>query len=546
MTDILLADYLKKNKNMKNPSVIKITKLLFLFSIFTLGCKVDSLMLDDLVTSNSRSSENVNILNSGFENNWTSWNDTDPSAISTFANTGNKSAKITDNGGKFEQSIDVDSNTNYVLSAYIFGKGRLGVMVDGEKYANEGDFTDWTEVSVNFNSGSNSYITIFGEYNGGTGRFDDFSIVKSNIFILNSGFENNWTNWNDTDPSAISTFANTGDKSAKITGNGGKFEQSIDVDSNTNYVLSAYIFGKGRLGVMVDGEKYANEGDFAVWTKVSVNFNSGPNSAITIFGEYNEGTGRFDDFSLMINNINPTPFDVLKLQERWKITLPKDDNGDNDADEIFIDSIQNDIPFDGSLKTFEDNNYFYTDGNWTYFKCPGDGETTGNSSNPRSELRQMMEGGATQENWDMTNNFTNTMEFMVKILQTSESRKLAFAQIHAESGSNWDDILRLQIQSDIPNAKVGDTGHIYIMGSGNDDAHDTIVGNYMLGQEINMKIIAQNSQYKVFIDNSEVFVSRINITSTGNYFKAGNYLQSVTSSGTSGEGIVAFKKILVY
>lgn len=263
-------------------------------------------------------------------------------------------------------------------------------------------------------------------------------------------------------------------------------------------------------------------------------------------GSGNRSSSKSINATPMGGSSGTTPFYIINLQDAWKITLPKDDDNDNNADEIFIDASQNDIQSDGSLKDYEDNSYFYTDGTWVYFKCQGNGETTGSSNNPRSELREMTNRGATQANWNMTTGSANTMEFTVKIMQTSESRKLAFAQIHAESGSSWDDILRIQIQSDIAYAQVGDTGHIYIMGSGNNDGHDIIINNYTLGDELNLKIIAKNSQYKVYLDNVEVYASETNISSTGNYFKVGNYLQSVTSSGTGGKGIVAFNKILVY
>ena len=241
-----------------------------------------------------------------------------------------------------------------------------------------------------------------------------------------------------------------------------------------------------------------------------------------------------------------SPFNTIALQKRWKITVPKSQDGDNYADEIFIDAALNDVVADGSLLNYSNNSYFYTDGTWTYFKCQGTGKTTSGSSNPRSELREMKEGGSVEADWDIRTSSKKIMSFKVKVMQTSQSKKLCFAQIHAkETTKVWDDIIRIQVESDIAYAKVGDKGHIYIMGTGNSDGHATILSNYTLGQELDMRIEAYSSKYDVYLGGTKVYTSpKTNISSPKNYFKAGCYLQSV-SSGSGGEGIVAFKSIVV-
>lgn len=120
----------------------------------------------------------VNLSNAGFESSWSGWNDTDPSAISSSSHSGSKSAKITGSGAKFEQTVSVSANTNYILTAYVLEKGTVGATVGSSDYNDGGDYNDWTQVSVSFNSGGNTNITVYGKYNGGTGRFDDFSLVE--------------------------------------------------------------------------------------------------------------------------------------------------------------------------------------------------------------------------------------------------------------------------------------------------------------------------------------------------------------------------------
>ncbi|WP_017446425.1 polysaccharide lyase family 7 protein [Gayadomonas joobiniege] len=75
-----------------------------------------------------------------------------------------------------------------------------------------------------------------------------------------------------------------------------------------------------------------------------------------------------------------TQFDL----SHWKITLPLDDNGDGKVDEVDVKEIQE----------YAHPNYFYLneDGHMV-FAAPNKASTSANSSNTRSELRQMIRGG---------------------------------------------------------------------------------------------------------------------------------------------------------
>lgn len=122
--------------------------------------------------------------------------------------------------------------------------------------------------------------------------------------IENPGFEANFDGWVDTDPSAISSVEHTGSKAAKITASGGHFQQSVSVQANTDYILSAWVSGSGTIGV--EGKGSATSEDTGTYTEVTVSFNSGDDTSITIYGTYHQGEARFDDFSLTLADSEDT------------------------------------------------------------------------------------------------------------------------------------------------------------------------------------------------------------------------------------------------
>ena len=67
----------------------------------------------------------------------------------------------------------------------------------------------------------------------------------------------------------------------------------------------------------------------------------------------------------------------------WQITLPNDQNGDDQPDTIGVRALQ----------SFSHSDYFYLDANkHMVFVAPNKGLTTPNSTNARSELRYMLRG----------------------------------------------------------------------------------------------------------------------------------------------------------
>src|SRR5690348_14326430 len=69
------------------------------------------------------------------------------------------------------------------------------------------------------------------------------------VSIINPGFEQDKTGWGDPTLFAISTSDfHSGAKSAKLTASGDRIQQAVTVVANTDYVLTAWILGKGTIG----------------------------------------------------------------------------------------------------------------------------------------------------------------------------------------------------------------------------------------------------------------------------------------------------------
>ena len=81
-------------------------------------------------------------------------------------------------------------------------------------------------------------------------------------------------------------------------------------------------------------------------------------------------------------NAAELPADRFDLRY-WKLQLPTDENDDGKVDEIKV----------GALDTFSHPDFFYLDEHgWLVFSAPNKALTTANSTNTRSEMRQMFRG----------------------------------------------------------------------------------------------------------------------------------------------------------
>ena len=249
-----------------------------------------------------------------------------------------------------------------------------------------------------------------------------------------------------------------------------------------------------------------------------------------------------------INNppTGDTPTAVLGITEdSWKINSFV---GAPSSSARYYDDITDAPGID--YDTYEDPNFFYTDGEWTYFKCYRGLGGSANSNNPRVELRELNNGSLA--NWDGSRG-NNTMTWTVRVDQLPRSTSgndgvLCFGQIHGP-GSTVDDVIRLQFLGS-PDQSSGSvrlkiSGYITEKVLGGSKILDL---GYKLDTEYTFRIEYNSGTVKVF-DNrysSAIFSQKMDTSTEGNYFKVGNYLQSVkNASFTGSNGVVAIKNLVI-
>lgn len=173
------------------------------------------------------------------------------------------------------------------------------------------------------------------------------------------------------------------------------------------------------------------------------------------------------------------------------------------------------------LITFSNANFYSNplDGSLIFY-VPDHGATTPGSHYPRSELRELRE-------WTMQGNKVHTLTGCLKILEVPASRKIVFSQIHGVVKGSECLIMRW------------DNGNI------------TVHTKSTLGCKATQILSVPGSslgdmiRYYIFISNYRLSVAVNGVVSTATfddtwkdqnlYFKAGNYLQDNSNSGTFGK-----------
>lgn len=545
---------------MKNLFLKKMTAALLL--VGAMGCtnnqQEPTILIEENVGSNARTV--VSVSNGSFESSWSGWNDTDPSAISGDANSGSKAAKITGSGGAFSQEISINSNTDFELSAYVKGSWRISATVDGVKNSRSGNASDWTKETVTFNSASGNSVVIKGEYYNGEGRYDDFTLIATDestppptesvqlvpTSVVASTDDGNGPN-NTIDGNLGTRWS--------ANGNGQWIRYDLGSIKNISSVDIAWFKGDQRsstfeiltgdatddLDVVYSGSASGNTLDLESISLSNVSGrylqiigygNSSNNwnsiTELEVFGTDGDGDGE--------EPTDPTPdgdyaYDVLGLQN-WKLNAFSGSlNSPSYKDQV------------SNLETYSNENWFYTDGSKVFFKCYAGYPTSSGSGNPRTELREMIADGSDEIYWDGRSG-TNRMEWKVAVNQLPSSGKLCFGQIHGPSDS-YDDVIRIQFEGD-PSQSSGDV-RLKIMGwvteENDDGSGDFIDGNWALDQEMHLELIFEGSNVVLYnLDGGRTEIYRFNgCSSNSNYFKAGNYMQSMKgkSLDTSDFGLVS-------
>ena len=215
-----------------------------------------------------------------------------------------------------------------------------------------------------------------------------------------------------------------------------------------------------------------------------------------------------------------------------------------------VGSNDNGLNYADNASTSESHFFFEKDG-YAAFRCYPGNPTSGGSSNPRTELREQINGG--DNYWNGNTSTTHSMKWRFKIEDLPPSGKLAFGQIH-ERSDFYDDLIRVQVQGSSGQNSGSVTLRILgyvteeLLGSG-----QSINFNMQMDTEYYFELTMQNGVVRLYnLNNSgsriqTLFTSQDVGNADENYFKAGCYLQSTSSSHASSSvyGQVLIKDLTV-
>ncbi|WP_111977535.1 polysaccharide lyase family 7 protein [Algibacillus agarilyticus] len=525
------------------------------------------------------SAATVSIENAGFESSWDGWKDNDPSAISGDSNSGSKSAKISGSGGRIGQTVQLTQDTNYELTAYVKGSGQVGINLDGSvKYKNT-ESSDWTQVTVSFNSGSSTSGEILAKYYNDEGRFDDFALVS-----VDGGTDPEEPEQPEepTDPTTVNCSGSAEldivNASDNGTNDGHGPLNTIDNDLSDDSRWSSKGSGKtitydlGELAKVKDlnvvwfkGNSRSSYFDVDTstnnsdWTSVLVSGqSSGSSSSFETHGlsdtdaRYVRITGHGNSSNTWNSIIEakilgctdgvtepeqpeepeepqepeqpPTgdaeyPSDLMSNFDQWKITYP-------DGEEV-------------KQLYQESNEYFYVndEGNGIVFYAPvrSNNGTTPNSSYIRSELRERTEDGSADVYWTTSGTHVVYAKQAITHLPIVKNHLVA-TQIHGDKEEGIDDSLVLRLEG----------SHLFLSFNGGKLRDNvTIKSDYELGtlHEVMFEVIddkhyvyysedgklaqayaAGNASQYLVKDGSSDYL--MDLSYGKSYFKIGNYTQS--------------------
>jgi hypothetical protein len=211
-----------------------------------------------------------------------------------------------------------------------------------------------------------------------------------------------------------------------------------------------------------------------------------------------------------------SPGSLLNLSS-WKLTLPTNTARSGNPDEVF----------QPELAIFS-NSYFRLTGDrrGVVFNAPVGGAHTSGSSYPRSELREMKNGGKEKAAWSNASGLhTLTLRQAITHLPVVKPDVVA-GQIHDGS----DDVIQVRLRSKRLEVWWNDG-----------DNRALLDANYALGKVHDLKIEAANRRVGVWYNG--VKKADIPLSGSGWYFKAGCYTQSNTSKGDAPS---AYGEVVIY
>lgn len=205
------------------------------------------------------------------------------------------------------------------------------------------------------------------------------------------------------------------------------------------------------------------------------------------------------------------PSGVLNLTD-WKLTLPA---GDDDGDPLEVKQPE--------LTRFRDDRYFHNDevGDGVVFRAPVSGSTTSNSSYPRSELREMADGGKKEASWSGKSG-THAMTITQAITSVPQDKpEVVAGQIHDEE----DDVVMVRLNG----------RRLFVEADGDDIG--TLEPAYQLGTQFTVQFVVSGGTIRVTYNGTKsVGLKR---SGSGYYFKAGCYTQSNEDGNSYGEVVIS-------
>lgn len=264
------------------------------------------------------------------------------------------SAVLSDNTDVLTQSVNIEANTNYTLSAFVAGTAKLSAIVGDVTYSGEDDSSGYDFVTVSFNSGDETSMQI-------NASIDD--LVLNYVDIVNPNFDDDQDNWVVNEGTGIGQVQDSDNSASGVNGSikftyndgdsGDPYDpyiaQTVTVEPNTEYTLEMFILLKSsdeqdatvlfgvHTGQAIEGGVFTNESILAsknsVYADLSedeegddsfrpdrIVFNSGDNTELTIFAQYQSTLGddiRIDDFSMTSFGAPPSDakayFDSFRL-----------------------------------------------------------------------------------------------------------------------------------------------------------------------------------------------------------------------------------------
>jgi hypothetical protein len=206
------------------------------------------------------------------------------------------------------------------------------------------------------------------------------------------------------------------------------------------------------------------------------------------------------------------PASILNLTD-WKLTLPIAANDSNYAREVK----------QPQLASYSDP-YFRVNSarHGVVFSAPVDGATTPGSSYPRSELREMTNGGTENASWSTTSG-VHTM------VVTEAVKHLPSVKPQVVSAQLWGPTTDLiEILADGRNPRQPGTVKLAVRIEGKSQP-TYLDETYVPGARFTVSLTAEAGQVRVAYNGTPKLV--FTVRASGMYFKAGAYTQSNPSKG---------------